>query len=112
MFKRERYQYLSPQETHRPTNLPNPKIAGISLVAELPHKKCGSAILIRGDLKVENIYERVHGTVEIITIVMPVVVVHSVYKSSNNQFELPALGSEIVTLSNRRFQPPQCLLGL
>ena len=62
-----------------------PKIAGMSLVAERPHKY-GSTILIRDDLKVENVYERVQGTVEIITIVMSGVVVHSVYKLPNGQF--------------------------
>ena len=89
MCKRERCHCLCLQETHRSTNLPRQKIAGMSLVVERPYNKYGSAILIRNDLKVKKIYERVQGTVEIITIVMPGVVVHSVY---NNQFELPALG--------------------
>ena len=80
------------QETHRSTNLPRPKIAGMSLVVELPHNKYGSAILIRNDLKVKKIYEIVQGTVEIITIVMSGVVVHSVYKPPNDLFELLALG--------------------
>ena len=84
MCTREHCQYLFLQETHRPTNLLRLKISGMSLVAERPHKKYGSAILIRDDLKVENINERVQGTVEIITIVMPGVVVHSVYKPPNN----------------------------
>ena len=35
---------------------------------------------------------KVHGTVELIAIVMPGVVVHSVYKPPNDQFVLPALG--------------------
>ena len=74
------------------TDPPRPKIAGMSLVVERPHNKYGSAILIGNDLKVEKIYERVQGTVEIITIVMPGVVVHSVYKPPNDPFELPALG--------------------
>ena len=64
----------------------------MSLVVERPHHKYGSAILIRNDLMVKKIYERVQGTVEIITIVMPGVVVHSVYKPPNDPFELPALG--------------------
>ena len=58
----------------------------------MPHKKYGSAILIRDDLKGENIYEIVQGTVEIIPIVMSGVVVHYVYKQPNNKFELSALG--------------------
>ena len=63
----------------------------MSQVVERPHKY-GSAILIRNDLKVKKIYERVQGTVEIITIVMSGVVVHSVYTPPNDLFELPALG--------------------
>ena len=82
------------QETHRPTYLSRPKIAGMSLVVERPHNKYGSAILIREDLKVENVYERVQGTVELITIVMSGVVVHYVYKPPNDQFVLPALDIE------------------
>ena len=63
MCKRERCHCLCLQETHRPTNLSMPKIAGMSLVAERPHNKYGSAILIRDDLKVDNVYERLQGTV-------------------------------------------------
>ena len=79
MCKSECSHCLCIQETHRSTNLPRPNIAGTSLVVERPHNKYGSAILIRNGLKVKKIYERVSGTVEIITIVMPGVV-HSVYK--------------------------------
>ena len=64
----------------------------VTIVVERPHNKYGSAILIRNDLKVKKIYERVPGTVEIITIVMSGVVVHSVYKPLSDSFELPALG--------------------
>ena len=76
-------------QTHKPLKA---KIAEMSLVAERPHNKYGSAILIREDLKVENVYEIVQGTVELITIVMSGVVVHSVYRPPNDQFVLPALG--------------------
>ena len=92
MCERECCHCLCLQETHRSTNLQRPKIAGMSFVIERPHSKYGSAILIRSDLKVKKIYERVQGTVELITIVMPGVVVHSVYKPPNDPFELPALG--------------------
>ena len=78
MCKRERCHCRCLQETHSPTTLSRPKIAGMSLVAERPHNKYGSAILIRDDLKVDNVYERVQGTVELITIVMSGVVVDSV----------------------------------
>ena len=70
-------------QTHKPLKAQD--IAGMSLVAERPHNKYGSAILIREDLKIENVYERVQGTVELITIVMSGVVVHYVYKPPNDQ---------------------------
>ena len=92
MCKRDCCHCLCLQETHRSTNLPRPKIAGMSLIVQRPHSKYRSAILIRNDLKVKKIYERVQGTVELIMIVMPGVVVHSVYKPPNDPFELPALG--------------------
>ena len=63
MCKRECCHCMYLQETHRPNNLPRPKIAGMSLVVERPHNKYGSAILIRNDLKVRKLYERVQGTV-------------------------------------------------
>ena len=94
MCKRECCHCLCLQETHRSTNLPRPKITGMSLVVDpvRPHNKYGSAILIQNDLKVKKIYQRGQRTVEIITIVMPGVVVHSVHKPPNDLFELPALG--------------------
>ena len=56
MCKRERCHCLCLQETHRPTKLSRSKIAGMSLVAERPHNMYGSAILIRDDLKVDDVY--------------------------------------------------------
>ena len=105
MCKRERCHCLCLQETHRPTNLSRSKIAGMSLVAERPHNKYGSAILIRDDLKVDNVYERVQGTVELITIVMSGLVVHSVYKPPKRPVCAPSTRPQrLATHSNRRFQ--------
>ena len=61
MCKREYFHCPCLQETHRSTNLLRPKISGMSLVVERPHNKYGSAILIRNDMKVKKIYERVQG---------------------------------------------------
>ena len=74
----------------------------MSLVAERPHNKYGSAILIRDDLKVDNVYKRVQGTVELITIVMSGVVVHSVYKPPNGWAPSTWL-QRLATHSNRGF---------
>ena len=113
MCKREYCHCLCPQETHRSTNLPRPKIAGMSLVVERPHSKYGSAILIRNDLKVKKIYERVQGIVELITIVMRGVVVHSVYKPPNDPLGTPSSGPQKpTTYCDLRFQQPQYYVGL
>ena len=57
------------------------KMAGMSLVVERPHNKYGSPNFILDDLKVENVCERVEGTVELITIG---VFVHYVYRPPND----------------------------
>ena len=79
-----------------PTNLARPKIAGMSLVVERPHKY-DSAIFINKGLKVKNVSVRAEGNVKLITVVMPEVAVHSVYKPPNTR--LP----KYATHCNRRF---------
>ena len=64
----------------------------ITLIAERPHIKYGSAILIRSDLKVKGVSVWEQDNMELIIIEMPGVVVHSVYKPPNEKFVLPALG--------------------
>ena len=63
-------------------------------MAERPHIKHGSAILIRSDLKVKNVFVCEHDNVELISIEMPGVVLHDVYKPPNKKFVLPALRHE------------------
>ena len=90
MCKREHCQCLCLQETHRAPHLARPKITGITLVAERPHIKYGSTILIRSDIKVKGV--SLWDNVELISIEMPGAVVHSVYKQPNEKFILPARG--------------------
>ena len=67
------------------------KITGMTLIAERPHIKYGRAILIRSDLKVTGVSVWEQDYVEMISIEMPGVVEHSVYKPPNEKFALPAL---------------------
>ena len=67
----------------RAPHLARPKITGITLIAEQPHIKYGRAFLIRSDLKVKGVSVWEQDNVELITIGMPVIVVHSVYKPPN-----------------------------
>ena len=92
MCKREHCHCLCLQKTHRAPHLARPKIPGMTLIAERPHIKYGIAILIRSDLKVKGVSVWEQDNVELISIEMPGVVVHSVYKPPNEKFVLPALG--------------------
>ena len=92
MWKREYGQCLCRQETHRAPHFAKPKITGITLVAERSYIKYGSAIFIRSDLKVNGVYVWEQDNVELISIEMPGVVVHSMYKPPNKKFVLAVLG--------------------
>ena len=80
------------QETHRGEREARPRIHGMTLVAERPHDKYGSAIFIRDDLNVTSISVTVANHVEVITTELPDVVVHSVYNPPSDPFVLPPLG--------------------
>ena len=82
---------VSPR-THRGARKARPRITGITLVAERPHDKYGSAIFIRDDLKMKSISVSAAYLVEVITAELPDVVVHSVHKPPSEQFILPPLG--------------------
>ena len=92
MCKREHCHCMCLHETHRAPHRARLKIPGMTLIAERPHIKYGSAFLIRSDLKVKGVSVWKQDNVELISIEMPRVVVHSVYKAPNEKFVLPALG--------------------
>ena len=56
MCKREHFHCLCFQETHRAPLHARPNITGMTLVAERPHIKYGSAIPIRRDLKMKGLF--------------------------------------------------------
>ena len=69
-----------------------PRIPGMALVAECPHNKHDSFVFIRDGLKVNNISVCEEGNVELITVELPGVIVHSMYKPPPESFRLSALG--------------------
>ena len=92
MCKREHCHCLCLLETHRVPHHARPKITGMTFVAERPHIKYGNIILIRSDLKVKGVSVWEQDNIELISIEMPGVVVHSMYKPPNEKLVLPALG--------------------
>ena len=93
MFKREHCHCLGLQEIPRAPYQARPKLTGMTLIAERPHIKYGSAILIRSDLKMKGVSVWEQDNVELISIEMPGVVVQSAYKPPNEKFVLTALGN-------------------
>ena len=83
--------WLYPQETHRDSVHARPKVPGITQIAKRPHKKYGDTIFVQEDLKEKNVSIRDEGNVEIITVELPSVVEHYVYKPPTERFVLPAL---------------------
>ena len=83
------------QETHRAKDPARPKIPGMTLVAERPHNKHGSSVFVRDGLKVNSISVCEEENVEFITVELPGVVVHSLYKPPPEPFLLPSLGQRI-----------------
>ena len=84
---------LSLQETHRAKDQVRSSIPGMALVAERPHNKHGSSVFVRDGLKVNSISVCEEDNVEFITVEIPGVVVHSVYKPPAEQFLLSTLGN-------------------
>ena len=95
MYKREHCNCLCIQDTHRAPHLARPKIPGMTLIAERAHIKHGSAILIRSDLKVKGVSVWEQDIVELISIEMPGVVVHSVCKPPTRSVYYQHLDTEI-----------------
>ena len=73
------------QETHLVKYQARPNIPGMTLVAERPHNMHGSSAFVRDGLKVNSISVCEEVTViELITVELPGVVVHSMYKPHLN----------------------------
>ena len=60
-------------------------------MAESQHNTYGITVFLRKDLIINSIPVRMYGNRELLTVEMPDVVVHSVYKHQNDPFVLPAL---------------------
>ena len=82
---------MSPRNT--PSQRPN--IPGMTLVAERPHNKHGSSVFVRDGLKVNSISVCEEEKVEFITVELPGVIVHSLYKPPPEPFQLHPLGQRI-----------------
>ena len=87
MCKDNHCQCLCLQETHRSQTQARPRSPGMSLVAERPHNKYGSAVFIRDDLKVKGISICEEDNVELIKIELCNAIIQSVYKPPNQPLQ-------------------------
>ena len=84
--------YMSPRNPNSQRS--SKAIPGVALVAERPHNKHGSSVFVRNGLNVNSISVCEKDNVEIITVELPGVVVHSMNKlPADEQFLLPPLGN-------------------
>ena len=83
------------QETHRSIDQARRNIPGMTLITEHPHNNHGSSVFVRDDLKSHNISVCEEKNVVFITVELPNVVVHSLYKPPPEPFLLPPLGQRI-----------------
>ena len=88
--KKEHCHCLCPQDTHRVPHLARPKTIRITLIAERLHIKYFRTILIGSDMKVKSLFVWEKDNVELISIEMNRLVVHSVYRPQNGRFVPPA----------------------
>ena len=96
LFNEQHCNCLCLQETDIGARKVRPRIPGMTLIAELPHDKYGSAIFIGDDLKLNSISDTAANHVVVITVELPDVAIHYVYKPPSEQFVLPPLGHRIL----------------
>ena len=80
LFKFENCDILCLQETHRDEKPVRLKIAGMKLITELPHEKCGSAILCKMEIQPTNVLKINQDDIELLTIETYQVAITSIYK--------------------------------
>ena len=81
------------------------------VVAERPHNKHGSSIFVRDGLKANSIAVCEEDNVEFITVELPGIVVHSVYKPPTDP-DPSTCKKKHASYNNWRLQQPQHTLGI
>ena len=87
IIKNSNIDILAMQETHRSNGSRKPRIEGMKLVADRPHEKYGSAILVKENMAVLNVWKNDEDDIEILTADTGKCIVSSVYKPPNEKFE-------------------------
>lgn len=75
------------QETHRDGNQKRPKIQGMRLAAERPHRQYGSAIFIKPNMVVQSTNVAEENEIEILTVELTNCTITSVYKPPHTEIK-------------------------
>lgn len=86
LCQRHSCDILCVQETHRGSEQQRPQIAGMVLIAEIEHKKYGSAVFAKPSITVLSVDCISEGSIEFITVDLGNCTVTSVYKPPNDDF--------------------------
>lgn len=92
------------EETHRDSTQSRPQIPGMTLVAEIPHPKYGSAVFTKPCLSVQSASCSSENNIEILTLDTGNCTVSSVYKPPNTPFHFS-------NTSNFHSQPIKIIVG-
>ena len=86
------YDIVCMQETHIGPEHCRPSIYGMKLIAEIRHRKYGSAVYAKPTLNIEEVHTEVTDSqIELITVSLAKITITSVYKPPASEFEWPSL---------------------
>ena len=86
------YDIVCMQETHIGPEHCRPSIYGMKLIAEIRHRKYGSAVYAKPTLNFEEVHTDVTDShIELITVSLAKITITSVYKPPASEFEWPSL---------------------
>ena len=86
------YDIVCMQETHIGPEHCRPSIYGMKLIAEIRHRKYGSAVYAKPTLNIEEVHiEVTDSQIELITVSLAKITITSVYKPPASEFEWPSL---------------------
>lgn len=81
------------QESHRDTGQIRPNISGMTLIAEIPHAKYGSAVFARPDIFIHSVSSTHEHNTEVITVDLGNCSVTAVYKPPRQPFQFAKPGN-------------------
>ena len=86
------YDIVCMQETHIGPEHCRPSIYGMKLIAEIRHRKYGSAVYAKPTLNIEEVHTEVTDSqIELITVSLAKITITSVYMPPASEFEWPSL---------------------